>query len=80
MTLNTVTLLKTSGERFVFIFDETSHAAALETFERFAADESLDFNEIDATAMRALLEQFEQSEAGAEPESQPVNRLYKYHP
>ena len=80
MTLNTVTLMKTSGERFVFIFDEASHAAALETFERFAADESLDFNEADATAMRSLLEQFEDGNVGEEPETQPVNRLYKYHP
>ncbi len=50
-SMNVIALEK-HGERYVFLFDDKSFDAAVETFWKFAKDPELSFNWYDAAVLR----------------------------
>lgn len=61
--VNVLALVK-NGERFVFLYDDESASALLQTFGKYAADPELDFSWYDAAVMsqrvRALQRQHDE--------------------
>lgn len=52
MPVNVLALERESGERFVFLYDDSSYDTLLETIERFVADPELKLTEAEAENLR----------------------------
>ena len=71
-SVNVLALVK-DGERFVFLYDETSIATLLQTLGRYAADPELSFSWYDAAVLSQKVRRL-QSQASIDDQQTPFRR------
>ena len=64
--LNILALIK-GEERYVYVYDDTSRDALLETFQQQAADQGLSLNWFDAVVLSQKAEEQARSQPGLQP-------------